>query len=307
MDEHPLSRILDARGRVVLDGGLSTALEARGHDLNHPLWSARLLDEDPEVIREVHRSFLEAGADVVVSSSYQASTRGLVENGSTPDEARTLLERSFRLAEEACAEAAARREGPPPVPVASIGPYGAYLADGSEYRAEYGLTVDELVEFHQERYELLAALAPLLAIETVPCRVEAAAFRELLARHPRTPAWVSFCAGDGRHIVDGTPIRELAASFADVPNVIAVGVNCTHPAHVPALIDEVRASGWDREVVAYSNSGETYDAERKSWLAAEPGRSFAGDVAEWLARGARIVGGCCRITESDIATLHHSP
>lgn len=290
-----------------IDGGLATELEARGHDLRHPLWSARLLRSDPGAIEAVHRSFLDAGADCVISASYQATPQGLVADGCSPDEARALILESHRIARAACAAHLAARDGaddrPPPVAAASIGPYGAFLADGSEYRGDYGLDVDALVDFHRERFELLAPVAPLLAIETCPSLPEANAFASLLTEHPDAFAWVSFCCVDGERIADGTPIEEAVAPFDALPGVLAVGVNCTAPTHVASLVRRIAARGTGKEIIAYPNSGERFRPGDKGWDPGPEGQSIERLAGTWRALGARIVGGCCRVTAAQLARI----
>ena len=302
MHASPIAPFLDRQGYLLLDGGLATELELRGHDLRHSLWSARLFGEDPSAILQVHRAFLEAGADCIISSSYQATPQGLVENGCSPEEARALLELSWSLARDACEEAALAREGPAPLAAASIGSYGAYLADGSEYRGGYGISVQELVEFHRPRFEILGALAPLIAFETIPCLEEAEAIRELLEGRPEISAWVSFSCRDGENLVGGHTIEEAACVFDDLSSVVAVGVNCTNPKHVSSLITRLRSRRVGKEIIVYPNSGATYCAESKTWdEGAETGLSSL--APGWVAEGARLIGGCCRVSAAEVREI----
>ena len=222
-------------GCVVLDGGLATELERRGADLRDPLWSARVLVEDPELIVEVHRAYVAAGADVITGASYQASFEGLAARGLDRAAASRLLARSVELAREAVDD---RRV----LVAASVGPYGAVLANGAEYTGDYGLgdastARAALRDFHLQRAEVLAAAGPdLLAIETIPSVVEAEALVEVLDALGDVPAWVSFSCRDGARLSDGTPLEDAVSIVASSPQVVAVGVNCTPPAFVPELI-----------------------------------------------------------------------
>jgi homocysteine S-methyltransferase len=275
---------------VVLDGGLATELERRGSDLSSQLWSARLLADDPAAIRDVHRAFFAAGAEAATTASYQASVAGLKDRGLDPAE---ILRRSVRLAREA------RDEHGAGWVAASVGPYGAALADGSEYRGDYGLTVSELRRFHRPRMEMLAAAEPdVLALETIPCLAEAEA---VLAELDRLglPAWLSLtCAGDRTRA--GEPLAEAFAMAGSCASVFAVGVNCCAPADVREAVPlAVQHSG--KPAVAYPNSGEGWDAAARDWTgtpAFEPRASQA-----WTSAGARLVGGCCRVGPSDIRGL----
>lgn len=275
---------------VVIDGGLATELEARGHDLSSELWSARLLADDPDAIVQVHRAYLDAGAEVVTSASYQASAPGFARLGLDGER---MLRRSVQLATRA------RDEHGSGWVAASVGPYGAVLADGSEYRGDYGRSVAELRSFHRPRLEILAAAgADVLAVETVPCLAEVEA---LLAELASTglPAWLSVsCAGDRTRA--GEPLAEAFSMAADSAAVFAVGVNCCAPADVPAAVaSAARHSG--KPVIAYPNSGEEWDAAARDWHGGE--HFSAADVRSWVAAGARLVGGCCRVGPADIAAI----
>jgi len=300
---NPITPFLDGQGVLVLDGGLATELERRGHSLDDPLWSARLLVDDPEAIVSVHRDYLEAGADAVVSASYQATPRGFVERGLTEAQADRLLLVSVDLARRA--RDAFWDEAHPgrlkPLVAASIGPYGAYLANGAEYTGDYGLSETALVEFHRRRWHVLAeSQADLFACETIPSKVETAALVRLLSETPDVLAWVSFSCRDGKHVSDGTAIEEAAGVVTGHPQVVAVGVNCTAPRYVRELIERVR-SVTDKPVVTYPNSGEGYDAASRTWQGEPSAQQAKSDpeglsalCLDWRGAGARLIGGCCR-------------
>ncbi|MEU9910937.1 homocysteine S-methyltransferase [Streptomyces sp. NPDC051001] len=288
-----------AAGTVVLDGGMSNQLESAGHDLSDDLWSARLLAERPEAITEAHLAYFEAGADVAITSSYQATFEGFAKRGISHERAAELLTTSVGLAREAASQAEAKGVTRPLWVAASVGPYGAMLADGSEYRGRYGLSVDELERFHRPRLEVLAAAGPdVLALETVPDADEAEALVRAV-RGLRTPAWLSYSI-DGRHTRAGQPLEEAFALAADADEVIAVGVNCCAPEDVDAAV-EIAARVTGKPVVVYPNSGEAWDAEARAWN----GRSsFApGQVRAWRESGARLIGGCCRVGPRAITSI----
>lgn len=302
----PLRALLDEQGVVVLDGGLASELEARGHDLSDELWSARLLLDAPEAIAEVHEAYLEAGADCVVSGSYQATLDGFRRRGVGAAEGRERLGLSVELAREA--RDTFWRRGPTgrlrPLVAASVGPYGAARADGSEYSGRYDLDEGGLRKFHAERFALLSeAGADLLACETLPSSLEARVLLELLHETPGARAWFSFTARDGTHISDGTPIGEVAREL-DHERVLGVGVNCVPPSLVAQLLAEL-GEATDRPLVAYPNSGEAWDAGAKRWTGAPNGTNAGGDGARWREAGARLIGGCCRVGPGEITRLRH--
>ncbi|MDG9717799.1 homocysteine S-methyltransferase [Streptomyces sp. DH24] len=284
---------------VVLDGGMSNQLESAGHDLGDELWSARLLADRPEAITEAHLAYFEAGADVAITASYQATYEGFAHRGI--DRARTteLLALSVGSAREAARRARAGGATRPLWVAASVGPYGAMLADGSEYRGRYGLTVDELERFHRPRVETLAAAGPdVLALETVPDADEAEALLRAV-RGAGVPAWLSYTV-DGDRTRAGQPLEEAFGLAADADEVIAVGVNCCAPGDARTAI-ETAARVTGKPVVAYPNSGESWDATARSWT----GRTtFTPDqVRTWHAAGARLIGGCCRVGPEAIAGI----
>lgn len=285
---------------VVLDGGLSNALAERGHDLSDELWTARLLRDAPEEIATVHRAYFDAGAHVATTASYQASVVGFERAGMARAEAERLIRRSVTIARDARDEVQATAEdGSRRLVAASVGPYGAILADGAEYRGRYGLSRSALRDFHGPRMELLASAGPdLLAIETIPDLDEAAVLLDL-AEELAMPAWLS-CTVAGERLRDGRPAVEAFALAAGRRAVVAVGVNCCAPGDaLPAVRSAVTASGTPG--IVYPNSGETWDATSRRWVG-EPGLD-AARVGAWADAGARFIGGCCRVGPDGIAAI----
>ncbi|GGR42439.1 homocysteine S-methyltransferase [Streptomyces cinereoruber] len=292
----PARTLADAlRAQVlVLDGGLSHQLEAQGCDLSDALWSARLLADGPERIEEAHTAYVRAGARVLITSGYQATFEGFARRGLDRKEAARLLARSVELARSA-ADGAAEEVWV----AASVGPYGAMLADGSEYRGRYGLSVRELEAFHRPRIEVFAAAGPdVLALETVPDAAEAEALLRA-AEGCGVPVWLSYTVEGGRTRA-GQDLAEAFAVAAGNEQVVAVGINCCDPADAgPAVETAVAVTG--KPAVVYPNSGEHWDARARDWRggsAFDPGRAAA-----WVRSGARLVGGCCRVGPDAITAL----
>lgn len=282
---------------LITDGGLATELEARGHELSDALWSARLLVDSPEEIKAAHSAFFRSGAVIATTASYQASFDGLTSRGIGRQEAARLLRRSIELAQSA--RAAVADSGRQRWVAASVGPYGAALADGSEYRGRYGRSVAELRAWHRPRLEVLAEPGPdVLALETLPDIDEAEALVNLVDGLG-VPAWLTYTI-EGEHTRAGQPIAEAFAVAADVPEIVAVGVNCCAPADVTAAV-RVAREVTGKPVIVYPNSGEGWDHQRHQWIGPS---HFAGDLAQqWVKAGARIVGGCCRVSPADIADI----
>jgi homocysteine S-methyltransferase len=299
MTAGPFDGILARRGNVVLDGGLGTELDRRGADLRDRLWSARALVESPDLVRDVHAAYFAAGADVATGASYQASFEGLAARGIESDDAVALFRRSVELARDAAEAAEGER-----LVAASVGPYGAFLGNGAEYTGDYDRDEDALVEFHLPRMEALASASPdLFAIETIPSIVEARALVRALERASNVPAWMSFSCRDGAHLCDGTPFERAVEVATSSRSVVAVGVNCTSPLHVIALV-EIAAARTPLPVVCYPNRGAFWDPVRKVWV--DPPRQDARPSLrplEWQKAGARLIGGCCGTTPEDIAAI----
>lgn len=296
---------------LVLDGAMATELERHGADLSGGLWSARVLADQPELVARVHRDYFDAGADVAITASYQASVAGFGRAGVGPDEAVRLIQRSITLAGQSrdafwtdlLASDGGVGDRSRPLVATSVGPYGAVLADGSEYRGHYGVSHRELVRFHRERLQVLVdGGAELLACETLPSLAEAEAVVEALTGWPELVAWVSFSAGDDRRVSDGTPVAECGAFLDGVEQVVAVGVNCTPVQHVTPLLHELGAST-GKPLVAYPNSGEVWDARTRAWTGPRSTVDAGVRAREWRAAGARLIGGCCRTRPDDIAAL----
>lgn len=299
-------------GIRVLDGGMATELERRGFDLSGPLWSAHVLDEAPEAIAAVHLDYLRAGADCIETASYQISELGYRELGRT--DWAGALRQSVEVAESA-RRAYAAESGRRVWIAASLGPYGAALHNGAEFHGRYAVGFEELVRFHRERLAVAAETgADLVAVETVPSLEEARAVVAALGEVRGAAGWVSMTCRDGRRVAHGEALRECAEVLDAAEGVLAVGVNCTRPDYIEALIGEARlgtGSGTGKPVVVYPNSGERWDATTRSWtgrgdLAAEEAR-FGEMARGWYAAGAQAVGGCCRTGPGHIRAVRLGP
>jgi len=296
------------RGVVLLDGGLATELERRGLDLRDPLWSAKILVEAPEAIEAVHYDYFRAGADVGTSASYQATFEGFAARGIGTKESERLLRRSVELVDRArerfWSDPANRAGRSFPLVAASIGCYGASLHDGSEYRGDYGLSLQELILFHRPRLGVLAdSGADVLAFETIPSKLEAEAVTALLEEFPDAPpAWVSFSCRSAFEVSHGEPLAECFAASGASEAVAAVGINCTPPRFVSGLLESARGAT-EKAVAVYPNSGEIWDAPRQVWIPGEISAPMEELAPEWQRLGARLLGGCCRTTPATIGAL----
>jgi homocysteine S-methyltransferase len=290
---------------IVLDGGLATELEAQGHDLTDGLWSARLLRDDPGAIEEAHAAYLRAGSQVSISASYQASVEAFARAGMSAHGAEEMLTRSVELARSARRRVA---EETPEVAhtlvAASVGPYGAMLSEGQEYTGDYGeLDAAALEAFHERRLRVLIAAEPdCIACETIPRADEGGILAGLLDRLAAPPAWISFTCRDGGTTSHGEPIEQAVEAAAAGDTVVAIGVNCTAPEHVPELLRRA-ATATDLPLVAYPNSGRVWDGNERGWLTLGNDRLALDAVAEWIDAGARIVGGCCGIGPAAIGEI----
>lgn len=285
-------------GPWAIDGGLSGELEKRGHDLSDKLWSARLLRDAPEAIAQVHQDYVNSGARVLITASYQASRMGFMATGMTADEADDLMRLSISLAKDVAAKA------PEKVWVAaSVGPYGAVLGGGQEYVGNYGVAHVDLVKFHRERIAVLASAKPdLFACETIPDLDEVRALVEVLADYPDIPAWITMSAQDGNSTCAGQGIGHLAELVSKTTSVVAVGVNCTKPEFVTSLLRQL-ATKTSLPLVVYPNAGRVWDGLNMCWIGEGHDKLPKQIVSEWFKAGAKLIGGCCGLGPDAITQL----
>ncbi|MEI8223153.1 MAG: homocysteine S-methyltransferase [Actinomycetes bacterium] len=280
---------------MLLDGGLSTALEQLGNNLNTSLWSGELLRTAPDQIEAAHKAFVDAGAQIIITSSYQISMDGCSLRGWNESEVRDALLLSTELARNAT-------RGSDVKVAASVGPYGASLADGSEYRGNYGRTKSQLKDFHRMRLQVLVESNPdLLAIETIPELTEAEAILELLEEQDmKIPYWMSFSCKDGEHISSGELFRDAVNLVSGKLGAIGVGINCTAPEFVTPLLSSAKSR---IPFVVYPNSGRTWNAQIKEWEGAPTSGFSEMQIFEWKERGAKLIGGCCSVGPAEIAQM----
>ncbi|MEI4302279.1 homocysteine S-methyltransferase [Streptococcus suis] len=304
--------LLEKNEYIVLHGALGTELEFRGYDVSGKLWSAKYLLENPQYIKNIHKDYIRSGADLVTTSTYQATFEGLAEVGLSQAEAEDFIRLTVDLAKEArdevWADLSEAEKGQRTYPLISgdIGPYAAYLANGSEYTGDYGnISLVDLKAFHRRRMELLLEQgAELLALETIPNFLETQALVELLADDfPNFEAYISFTSQDGQSISDGTSIEKIAELINSSDQVLAVGLNCTAPSLYPAFLSQLREKT-DKPFVTYPNSGEVYDGATQTWKEeADHSHSLLDNTLAWHKLGAKVVGGCCRTRPADIESL----
>ncbi|XP_057964138.1 homocysteine S-methyltransferase 2 [Malania oleifera] len=317
--------VRQAGGAAVIDGGLATELERHGADLNDPLWSAKCLLSSPHLICRVHLDYLEAGADIIITASYQATIQGFEAKGFSREESEALLKRSVEIACEArdvyydrCSKGLPDGTGDekilkhrPILVAASVGSYGAFLADGSEYSGNYGdaITLETLKDFHRRRVQILAASgADLIAFETVPNKLEAQAYARLLEEEDiNIPAWFSFNSKDGVNVVSGDSLLECATIAESCKRVVAVGINCTPPRYIHDLILCLKKVT-TKPLLIYPNSGESYDANLKEWVqnTGVSDGDFVSYVNKWWQVGASLIGGCCRTSPNTIRAIYRT-
>ena len=301
-----LDEILTRNKIMVIDGSMSTALENLGAEHKNDLWTAQTLVDNPDLIKKVHINYFRAGADCGITCSYQATIPGLVKHGFTESQAEEIITRSVKIFQEA-REQWWNNEGKAagrvyPLCLGSVGPYGAYLADGSEYTGNYKIDDKNLRKFHRRRIELLnEAGSDLLLFETQPSLkevlIEASIAEELGANY-----WISFSCADGKKINDGTKILDCARELSDknlYPHLKMLGVNCTKPEYIVSLIRELKQVT-DLPIGVYPNSGEIYDPNTKTWTHSENAKDFGAYALSYMEAGASAVGGCCTTVEKHI-------
>jgi homocysteine S-methyltransferase len=304
---NPIASILDFQPALVIDGALATELERRGYDLKDELWSAKILLEQPKAIQQLHYDYFMAGADCAITASYQATVEGFMKRGLSEKESIDLIQKSVKLAtaarDEFWADETNRVGRSKPFIAASVGPYGAYLANGAEYVGNYGFSEKDLMNFHRQRMKaLIAAGTDMLACETIPSLVEAQALAQLLKEFPNITAWISFSARDEKHISEGQEFADCVKVLENNPQITAIGINCTSPKYISSLMQAAKKET-NKPLLTYPNSGEKYDATRSKWDGQSLYASFGEESKEWYQAGARMIGGCCRTSPKDIRTI----
>lgn len=299
---NPIESLLNQFETLILDGALATELEKLDCNLDDPLWSARVLLDEAEKIKKVHYAYFAAGADIAITASYQASIDGFRKHGLNEAEAKALIRKTVELAQQARKDYWQEKMEsvrPYPLVAGSVGPYGAYLADGSEYVGNYGVSDQLLHDFHKPRIEaLVEAGADLLAIETIPSLQEAKVICDLLKEFPNISAWMTFTLKDAVHISEGTALRECAEFLNTCKKIAAIGVNCVTTEFVSDAVQELKTCT-NKPIIIYPNSGENYDPETKTWYG-DNHMHVDKAAADWAEKGARIIGGCCRTGPEDI-------
>ncbi|MCP4884487.1 MAG: homocysteine S-methyltransferase [Flavobacteriales bacterium] len=292
---------------LILDGGLSNVLESFGCDLNQELWSAKMLIDQPELIKRAHLAYLEAGAQCITSSSYQATLSGFERIGLNRSDATKMMIKSIELADEARSVFIKKNNQSESIFLAaSIGPYGAFLADGSEYRGDYRISDNELRQFHAEKIHILESTnVDFLAFETIPSLQEIQILSELISQSKKQ-CWISFSCRDSEFLNDGSKIIDALKICSSTNNLFALGVNCTAPKYISSIIKKIRPLVQDKKIIIYPNSGEIYLPESKSWKGISDPDIFQKMASEWLDLGVDIIGGCCRIGPDHITKLSQS-
>ena len=277
---------------IKLDGGLSTALENNGNKLTTSLWTGELIRTNPAQITKAHLDFINAGAQIIITSSYQLSYTGCGARGWSEDETNQALIASTLLAKNAVIES-----GKSVKLAASVGPYGASLADGSEYKGNYAVSKQVLKDFHAKRLEILISTSPdYLALETMPDTFEVEVLLDLLNDCP-IPFWISYSCKEGNQTNAG---QDFQSAVDLAQSAMAVGINCTKP---ELITDLLRSAKSDKPYVVYPNSGRIWDAENKVWTGSAA-IGFSNElVSQWIKAGAEIVGGCCGIGAAEIEQL----
>lgn len=305
-DNNPIKPILEQKKHMIIDGALASELQRRGCDLNDSLWSAKVLIEQPELIQQVHYDYFKAGADCAITASYQATPMGFAQKGIELEESIKLIKTSVKLAQQAKMQYLNDiKEDKALLIAGSVGPYGAYLANGSEYTGDYQLSESEFIAFHKDRVTaLIDAGVDILACETMPSFLEIKALVKLIQQFPMVNCWFSLTLKDQQHISDGTPLTEVIEYLNSIEQIVSVGINCIALEKVtPAL--EVLSKLTSKPLIVYPNSGEQYDPTTKQWHKNHHHNcTFANQLDTWIKLGAKLIGGCCQTTPEDIVEIH---
>lgn len=301
---NPFEAILNEKGYAIIDGALATELQNRGCDLNDPLWSAKILIDQPQLITDVHYDYFIAGADCAITASYQATSLGFAKRGLSKTQSLALIKKSVDVAIQAKTKYQQITGNNRPLIIAgSVGPYGAYLADGSEYTGNYHLTDNQMLDFHYDRiYVLVESGVDILAFETMPSFAEIKVLANIIKQLKNTACWFTFTLRDSQHLSDGTQLKDVIEFLNSIEQVTMVGINCIAIEKVTdALITLNKLT--NKPLIVYPNSGEQYDVKSKTWMASNHQYTLTNQLADWQKNGAKLIGGCCRTTPHDISNI----
>lgn len=305
INNNPIKNLLNQKNFIIVDGALASELQRRGCDLNDSLWSAKVLFEQPELIRQVHFDYFKAGADCAITASYQATPLGFAKKGINLNDSIALVQKSVELAQQAKQQYLSELDQPKPLLIAgSVGPYGAYLADGSEYTGAYQLSEEAFMEFHYVRIKaLIDANVDLLACETLPSFTEIKALTKVIKQFPKISCWFSFTLKDDQHLSDGTPLSLVIEYLNNIEQIASVGINCIALEKVTRSLNVLNKLT-SKPLIVYPNSGEVYDPLIKQWHPnPQHNCTFANQLTNWIESGAKLIGGCCQTTPNDIANI----
>ena len=305
INNNPIKNLLNQKNFIIVDGALASELQRRGCDLNDSLWSAKVLFEQPELIRQVHYDYFKAGADCAITASYQATPLGFAKKGINLNDSIALIQKSVELAQQAKQQYLSELDQPKPLLIAgSVGPYGAYLADGSEYTGAYQLSEEAFMEFHYVRIKaLIDANVDLLACETLPSFTEIKALTKVIKQFPKISCWFSFTLKDDQHLSDGTPLSLVVEYLNNIEQIASVGINCIALEKVTSSLNVLNKLT-SKPLIVYPNSGEVYDPLTKQWHPnPQHNCTFANQLTNWIESGAKLIGGCCQTTPNDIANI----
>lgn len=305
INNNPIKNLLNQKNFIIVDGALASELQRRGCDLNDSLWSAKVLFEQPELIRQVHFDYFKAGADCAITASYQATPLGFAKKGINLNDSIALVQKSVELAQQAKQQYLSELDQPKPLLIAgSVGPYGAYLADGSEYTGAYQLSEEAFMEFHYVRIKaLIDANVDLLACETLPSFTEIKALTKVIKQFPKISCWFSFTLKDDQHLSDGTPLSLVVEYLNNIEQIASVGINCIALEKVTRSLNVLNKLT-SKPLIVYPNSGEVYDPLIKQWHPnPQHNCTFANQLTNWIESGAKLIGGCCQTTPNDIANI----
>ncbi|OCG67046.1 homocysteine S-methyltransferase [Gilliamella sp. Fer4-1] len=297
--------LLKQKKHIIIDGALASELQRRGCDLNDSLWSAKILIEKPELIRQVHYDYFKAGADCAITASYQATPLGFSQKGIAFDESIKLIKTSVELAKQAKQQYLTDTKQNKPLLIAgSVGPYGAYLANGSEYTGNYHLDKEAFIAFHQDRIQaLIEAGVDILACETLPSFAEIKALTTLIAQFPTMACWFSLTLKDSEHLSDGTPLSQVINYLNNIEQIVSIGINCIALENVTPTLEVLNKLS-TKPLIVYPNSGEQYDPTTKQWHKNHQHNcTFSNQLPTWIKLGAKLIGGCCQTTPSDIKQI----
>ena len=281
----------------LLDGSMSFPMEQLGYNLKNKLWTGKALINNPDLIKDIHKGYIDAGADFISTSTYQISFDRLKNMGYQSEEIKKIFQKSVDIVKDAIEESKLKKEIKI---VGSFGPYASYDPEASEYIGEYDSTDIEIKKFHLNNIRIIEETdLDIILYETIPCLREIKILSEALS-HSTKEIWISITCNEEMEFRDGSSFKDACEIISKIEKITTMGINCFSPLLVKKAIDLLKKYS-NKKILIYPNSGEIYNPKERFWTGNNEFNNSM--IKNWLSLYPDIIGGCCRIGYDDIKKM----